>query len=150
MPEPGYTKRRVAWTPEELVAKVHEWADLYGDVPSATDWNPADLRGAVDRSTERAAMWLARLDRFNSGEWPWTGTVYNRFGRWNDMIRAAGEVPRPAHGGQPNIRLEYDTAKLNTMTRRVGAAETTEERKTALRDLALTAWTMADDLEDAA
>lgn len=147
MPEPGYTKRRVVWTAEEMIAKVHEWADLYGDVPSAADWNASDLRAAVDRSTERAAMWLTRLDRLNRGEWPWTGSVYKKFGGWNELVEAAGEVPRPAHGGQPNIRIEYAPAKLNAITRRVAAAEGDDERKAALRELAFTAWAMADELD---
>lgn len=147
MPEPGYKKRRMKWTREELIGKVVEWVELYGDTPSAADWNASDLRGAVIRSTQRAALWGERLDRFNSGDWPWTGTVYKEFGGWNALIDAAGEIPRPAHGGR-RIAREYAPARLQSLTRQVEQAQSRDDLRASLHKLAAEALAMASSLDD--
>src|SRR5690349_9406970 len=114
MPAEGYTKRRTKWTEEEVIAKIKEWHDLYGDFPAATDWNSSDTRRAARHHAELTRNWLTRVRRFESGEWPWTGTVYKLFGGWNKAIEAAGFDPRPAvaQGRQPaaidNVAEAFD------------------------------------------
>jgi len=103
MPAEGYTKRRAKWTEEEVIAKIKEWVELYGDIPAATDWNSSDTRRAARHHAGLAHDWLERVRRFEGGEYPWTGTVYKLFGGWNKAIEAAGFDPRPpvAQGRQP-------------------------------------------------
>lgn len=96
MPEVGYTKRRHKWSEEEILAKAREWEQLFGEPPAATDWNPSDSRAAIRRSLHRASRWSQRVQRFETGEWPWTGSVSKVFGTWNGMIEKAGFEPRPA------------------------------------------------------
>jgi len=58
------------------------------------DWNPtlAANKGAADLATIR--------ERFESGDWPWYGSVTYNWPTWNDAIRAAGLQPREAGKGR--------------------------------------------------
>lgn len=95
MPETGYTKRRAAWSEDDILDAIRRWAaDHDGMPPTATEWNPSDCRYSAELSTARAEAWLARADDFEAGEYPWTGSVVKRFGSWNDAIRRAGFTPR--------------------------------------------------------
>jgi len=82
------------WPPERILQKIREWADLYGDPPGCMDWNPtlAANKGAADLATIR--------ERFESGDWPWYGSVTYNWPTWNDAIRAAGLQPREAGKGR--------------------------------------------------
>jgi hypothetical protein len=106
VPPRGYRKRRLKWTREDVVKKIKEWKTIYGDIPSAVDWNASDTRRASEHHAGLAAHWLERLRRFESGEWPWTGTVYKLFGGWNNAIEEAGFDPRPA------VRPGYESGPL--------------------------------------
>ena len=94
MPEKGYTKRRHKWSEEEIIAKIQEWHGLYGETPSASDWNPSDCNRSARIALARSQRWLLRGQRFISGEFPWPRTVQVAFGSWNNAIRAAGFDPR--------------------------------------------------------
>jgi hypothetical protein len=90
VPPVGYKKRRHKWTEDEILGKIRDWTETYGEPPSATDWNPSDCMKTSRISSERAARWAYRAERFWEGEWPWTGTVYKKFGGWNKALTAAG------------------------------------------------------------
>lgn len=83
------------WTPERVIAAIQEWVALYGDPPAIPDWSPYHARALHDE--ERARRW-ERAD----GRWPWYTVVFNRFGSWNEGLRAAGFEPRAPHGGGGN------------------------------------------------
>lgn len=90
MPPVGYKKRRHVWTRDEVIEKLREWQEAYGEPPSATDWNGSDTLAASRRSAERSRAWAERHRRFVEGEWPWNGTVAKLFGSWNNALNAAG------------------------------------------------------------
>ena len=73
---------RSFWTPETIIAKVHDWNEMYGRPPAAADWNPA----AAKRQGSRQEI----IDRFLEGDWPQVSTCMRHFVSWNAMIVAAG------------------------------------------------------------
>lgn len=87
--------RRI-WTPEKVVERIREWAELYGEPPAATDWNPTQARQFKHDE--------ARARRFEDadGHWPHHTSVVRQCGSWNAAIVAAGFEPRVAHGGGGN------------------------------------------------
>jgi hypothetical protein len=66
------------WTSAATVEAVRAWHRKHGDIPTAWDWRRSGV-GHPDASVVR-----------------------HRFGTWNDLIRAAGFTPRPAH--RPALR----------------------------------------------
>jgi hypothetical protein len=140
-----YKRRRAAWSADEIVAKLREWHELYGDIPSAADWNASDTRRAAGHHSRLARRWLARLRRFEDGEWPWTGSVHKRFGSWNAAIRAAGFEPRAATR-PPRDPVERGTGQqLAKLADRAARAEG-EDRRRLLLEVAERALALADDL----
>lgn len=91
-----YRLSRTKWTRELLIERIREWAERYGEPPAMADWNPHQAR--IDfGDEERARRWEEA-----GGYWPWTTSVVQRFGNWNDGIAAAGFKPRVGHGGAGN------------------------------------------------
>ena len=86
------------WTPELILARIQEWAGLYGEPPAIPDWQPTTCYDVYHD-------W-ARARRFveANGHWPWSNTVIQRFGSWNAAISAAGFEPRAAIGTTENRR----------------------------------------------
>jgi hypothetical protein len=82
-------------TPDEILAAIRRWNELYGEPPSMTDWDPY-------RARERGQEW--RIERYRSGCWPSVKSVRNHFGRLSNAIAAAGLVPREQ--GQRRARSE--------------------------------------------
>lgn len=82
-----YVLSQTIWTQEAVVAAIQDYADQYGEPPTAHEWNPA------------LARQLGRPDLgerfYQDGCWPHTHTVQQRFGSWNAAIAAAGFTPRP-------------------------------------------------------
>lgn len=76
---------------QRILSAIRRWVEIYGDVPSATDWNPyaAARMGHVER---------ARV--YEAGEWPSSATAVWHFGSWNAAITAAGFAPRPVGDGR--------------------------------------------------
>lgn len=136
MPAKGYKKRRARWSEQEVLAKVREWHDRYGDIPSATDWNGSDSNAAARRSSDRAQAWLRRAQRFEQGEWPWTGTVFKMFGGWNQAMRAAGFEPRPAYRNGVGQPTDVTAEKLVGLARSAQRAKNVDTRRLALYELA--------------
>lgn len=66
-----------------VIESVREWIDLFGQPPTATDWNPAAARlvGRLD---------LAERTLGTERPWPSPTLVIERFGSWNAGLRAAG------------------------------------------------------------
>lgn len=87
---------RTIWTPETIVAAIREWADIYGEPPASSDWNPYQCRAQLGDE--------ARAARFEQDDrWPWFAAVVRAFGSWGEGVRAAGFDARPAHGGGGNV-----------------------------------------------
>lgn len=78
--------RRVArWTREEIIEKIREWNDRYGEPPCSADWNPSLARW-------RAQDW--RVERYRDGSWPSTNAAKRPFdGSFDAAVRAAGLEP---------------------------------------------------------
>lgn len=83
------------WPRERIIAKIQEWAALYGSPPSTTDWYPGRCREFGDE--ERAL-------RFEAGDWPWFTIVVSHFGTFNTAIKEAGFKPRRPYGYAENRR----------------------------------------------
>lgn len=79
---------RTKWTAAIIIARIQEWADLYGEPPSGTDWNPWSARNVL-HDEDRARRFEDGL-----GHWPWFTLVVNRFGSFSAAIEAAGFAPR--------------------------------------------------------
>jgi hypothetical protein len=78
---------------ERVLDGIRRWVDLYGEPPSAADWDPYHARRLGDE---------ARAARYEEGDWPHMGTAFNAFGSWNAAIEAAGFKARAPHGGAGN------------------------------------------------
>ncbi len=85
-----------------LIAEVHRWHDLYGEIPAASAWNLASVRArrrayAEGRANGRhAEAYLAEMERRHreDGPWPSTSGVLAVAGSWNRLIALAGFTPR--------------------------------------------------------
>jgi hypothetical protein len=86
----GGRRRRTPWTREAVIEKIREWNALYGEPPTAADWNPSLARW-------RAQEW--RIERYRAGDWPAVNAAKRPFGgSFRAAVRAAGLVP---HGPGP-------------------------------------------------
>jgi hypothetical protein len=80
-------RQNTKWTREAIFHAIREWTSEHGGrPPSAENWNPhlARANGAYER-----AQAFEDDDR-----WPYSSTVIERFGSWNEAIRQAGFTPR--------------------------------------------------------
>lgn len=79
---------RTVWTRGRLILAIRRWAELFGDPPSAIDWdlNMARRKCGPDRLLEIE-------NRHKVHDWPPRQTTIAHFGRWNLAIEAAGFVP---------------------------------------------------------
>ena len=86
----GGRRRRTRWTREAVIEKILEWNALYGEPPTAADWNPSLARW-------RAQEW--RIERYQAGDWPAVNAAKRPFGgSFRTAVREAGLVP---HGPGP-------------------------------------------------
>lgn len=85
---------RRGWSDEEIIAKIREWEQAYGEPPRRSDWDPAEARKYMDEMQERALVWAERVAIYESGDWPSARHVSERFGSWNTAIEAADLQPR--------------------------------------------------------
>lgn len=86
------------WTTELIVNRIREWNAMYGEPPTATDWNHRMAHPARRAEVER---------RFRGGHWPHLISVQKAFGSWNAAIGAAGFEPRrPGCHGPRRIPLK--------------------------------------------
>lgn len=83
------TGRSGTWTPERLIAALHEAERTLGRKPSQIDFDPSHARRLGH--TERAELAERLID---SGEWPAHHTFRDHFGSWNGALVAAGYKPR--------------------------------------------------------
>jgi transposase-like protein len=86
-----YAATRRKWSKELIVARMQEWATIYGEPPTNNDWNPYGARRLGDE--ERAQRYLAQ-----PGYWPEHMAVYRHWGSWNAAIEAAGFVANAPNG----------------------------------------------------
>ena len=82
--------------------KAHEWTRLFGDTPTAVDWNRS-----MARSTVSAARLRLIEARHSDHLWPSTSSISGEFGSWNAMMDAAG-LPKLRPGGRKSERGPID------------------------------------------
>lgn len=99
---------RPAWTAEEIVAALEEWAAEHGGPPTAPDWTPTD---------DRARRWGREYPR-----WPSQAQVHGIFGSWNAGLEAAGLAVR-----KPSWDRESVLAAFGAFAERHGRSPTTAE-----------------------
>lgn len=138
MPAVGYTKRRAKWTDAEILDKIREWVERYGEIPASTDWHPGDCNRSARISAARSQAWLARAERFREGEYPWPRTVIKAFGTWSAAIREAGFKPRresmPAL--EPAVRPSDAIRSIEGYVRRARESQDPDERRELLAKIA--------------
>ncbi len=139
--------RRVSrWTCEEIITKIGDWNDRYGEPPGSADWNPSLARW-------RAQEW--RVERYYQsppGPWPSTNAVKRAFGgSFDAAVRAAGFAParpgprRASGAARPAVAQREPVAPVPrgpvggpdvaALERRLAAAEARAERaETRLHD----------------
>src|SRR5918992_533639 len=87
-------RRVTRWSREEIIEKIRDWNDRYGEPPCSADWNPSLARW-------RAQEW--RAERYREGVWPSTNAAKRPFeGSFDAAVRAAGLEP---HRPGPRRRL---------------------------------------------
>lgn len=78
--------------------KAHEWTRLFGETPTALDWNLSMARSKA--SPER----LRLIESRHEGQlWPSSSSVVVEFGSWNAMMDAAG-LPKLKPGSRKSER----------------------------------------------
>lgn len=94
---PEYCKKHsnrahfMIWTESKIIAAIHEWHNIYGRPPIATDWNKQVEGSPGQYCRGPRTTWAGKR------RWPPLGTVQARFGSWANAIEAAG-FPRPMVG----------------------------------------------------
>jgi len=124
---PGYvrTKPKPRWSKEAIIAAIQRWYELYEEVPTTVDWNPAmaRMRGEPHRQA-----------RYLGGTWPAAATVARRFGTWSAAIREAGLEPKLAG---PTQGIAFSRSKLSRRDlSRLRASETGKLARVGPADLA--------------
>jgi hypothetical protein len=138
MPEVGYVKRRAKWSQSEIIAKIQEWVQRYGEIPASTDWHPGDCNRCARISAARSQAWLARAERFYEGEYPWPRTVIKSFGSWSEAIRAAGLKPRRESIPElaPTVKPSDAIRSIEGYVRRARDCQDPDERRRLLTKIA--------------
>lgn len=92
-----------------IIASIQEWAQLFGDPPSAVDWNR-------QLATAQSAPW--RIQRYDDTGRPWPSvpSAQYLFGSWSKAIGAAGYEPlKPGERRDPEghreALLDYHAAR---------------------------------------
>lgn len=91
-----------------ILNSFREWHALFGEPPTATDWNPAQARA-------RGRHDLVERHAATGRPWPSVAHVQKRFGSWNAGLEAAGfttVVPgerRDPAAHRESIRRAYGT-----------------------------------------
>jgi hypothetical protein len=151
VPDAGYTKRRAKWSREDILDAIQRWVKAFGEPPTATDWNPSDARRAAREHSAKTQDWLGRVVRFESGDYPWTGTVWKTFGSWNGAISEAGFTPRPpTHKKAPAYARTRTLDDVGRALRRARQLKDPGARSLALYDVADAALQVAAELESEA
>lgn len=70
---------------------IHEWAEMFGEPPTAMDWNQSLCRHL---DTPKAHLVIERYEA-SGREWPSAHTAQDRFGSFSNALRAAGFEPVP-------------------------------------------------------
>jgi hypothetical protein len=85
------------WTRERVLADMVDWFDLFGEPPSAHDWN---------QTLCRSRGWTWRVERYEGTRrrWPFSSGVQELFGSWNAAIEAAGFTAM--YGGHKRSELK--------------------------------------------
>jgi hypothetical protein len=79
------------WGKEEILERIHEWTEVFGEPPTSSKWGPGHLRNKGQEDD---------LVNFLSGHYPTTRTVARFFGSFPAAIQAAGYAP--AKIGRPD------------------------------------------------
>src|ERR671914_1160697 len=111
-------RRVTRWSREEIIEKIRDWNDRYGEPPCSADWNPSLARW-------RAQEW--RAERYREGVWPSTNAAKRPFGgSFDAAVRAAGLEPhrpgprRAAGEARPAVEPRSDARRNVAEGERVG------------------------------
>jgi hypothetical protein len=109
--------RSARFNADEIIARVQDWARLYGGPPTIRDWDPS-------RARRSGQGW--RAERFEAGAWPSVSMVRRQFGSFNAAVQAAGLAPRqgPRRIKRHLTGSEQVIAAITEWTRRYGEPPT--------------------------
>jgi hypothetical protein len=137
---------RSVFSAEEILDAMRRWADMYGEPPVMTDWEPA-------RARRLGVAW--RAERFESGTWPTVRMVRGHFESFSDAVAMADWDPfrarrlhqdwRAAVAGAERRRPGLDD--LAASIRSLASARSADDPirlRAALTDLAASALAWAD------
>lgn len=98
-----YAKRTHQQARERLLDALDKWVKLFGEPPTAWDWNTSTARAKAHPET------LAKIQKRRKGHhWPALTSVQKAFGSWNAFITAGGYTPRrPGERAHPEIHSEH-------------------------------------------
>jgi hypothetical protein len=83
------------WTKGRIIAAIKAWAEIHGEPPTASEWNPKD---------RLAPAWTRKRKAETPGRWPALRVVQGAFGSWATAIETAG-YPRPRRGPRRSSTL---------------------------------------------
>lgn len=139
---------------EQIIERVHLWARVMGTPPTKTDWDGPKLRRLAQRAADNLTAAVARVHRFETGDWPSEASVRERFGSVNAALVQAGYPPvptgRPARTAAPQRRVgtgELALGRYFDAVRDARAAGDATRLRLALETLAISAMREADRLE---
>jgi hypothetical protein len=87
---PGLVPHNKRWTPEACVDRAWAWYHATGRAPTASEWQPHQLETRCAGGDEAAA---ASLILYHELGCPNYSQVHRLFGRWSDLMYAAGLLP---------------------------------------------------------
>lgn len=141
------------YTNDLIIARLHQWAALYGGPPTKTDLDGPKLRSLADRAGTKAREAMERVTRFERGDWPGEATIRERFGSVNDALELAG-YPRVPPGrprrAMPSALPQAGESALRGYFRDVAHARAAGDAlrlKAALLTLAMSALREAERLD---
>lgn len=86
--------KRTVWTRERIIEALQDAARVLGRDPAVVDFNPYFAR-RIRQDEARARLSETMI---NAGRWPWSTTIYSRFGSFNAAKEAAGMTALPPYG----------------------------------------------------
>jgi hypothetical protein len=103
MPVNGHNGRSHAWTIDEALDAGRRWVERYGEPPSRSDLDPAQIRRRIRTAAVKLRENQERSQRFVEGDMPGTWVIRRLFGGMDGYLSALGFTPRGT--GRPPVGL---------------------------------------------